>query len=209
MWRTGLHPGTRILFGASVLLPAGNDYEYLHYFVDTTFKNIQSIAQSEDEIQVLNGTKVPGLAYEGLNTLSRFCLPVVYYGNASNRELETSTIYYEPDEEGNPPQLLSTIEKLMPDLATQAGIPEEYLQTERRMSSTIVVELGQDYLDKRLDDPFKSLPFFAPPASSTTDDEDETETTDPDSETPTETAETTSEEPVETPAETPTETAEN
>lgn len=170
-------PAREYFSGASVLLPAGNNYEYVHMFIDTTFMNIQEISQSEDEIQVLNGTKVAGLAYEGLNTLSRFCLPVVYYGNATERPLETSTIYYEPDEEENPPKILATIQKLMPGLETQAGIPEEYLQTERRMSSTIVVELGEDYLDKRLDDPFKTLPFFSPPASSRSSEESDDEST--------------------------------
>lgn len=168
-------PAREFFSGASVLLPAGNDYEYVHFFVNTTFKNIQNISHSTDEIQVLNGTKVPGLAYEGLNVLSRFCLPVVYYGNASDRSLETSTIYYEPDEEGNPPTIISTINTLMPGLQAQAGIPEEYLLTERRANSTVVIELGQDYLEKRLDDPFKSLRFFTAPVTTPADDEETTE----------------------------------
>ena len=171
-------PAREFFSGASVLLPAGSDYEYVHLFVDTAFKNIQTISNSNDEIQVLNGTKVPGLAAEGLNVLSRFCLPTVYYGNASERPLETSTIYYQPDEEGNPPAVMSTIQTLMPGLQTQAGIPEDYLLTERRMNSTVVVELGADYLDKRLEDPFKKLSFFTPPATTTTKDDEEETTAD-------------------------------
>jgi len=163
--------------GASVLLPAGNDYEYVHFFVNTVLNNIQAIASSRDEIQVLNGTKTPGLAYEGLEILSRFCLNVVYYGNASERPIEESTIYYTPDEEGNPPEILSVIETLMPGLNKQSGIPPSYLETERRQNSTVVVELGNDYLSKRLADPFKQLKFVTPVATQEEDTEESVDET--------------------------------
>lgn len=167
-------PARDFFSGASVLLPAGEGYEYVHLFTDIAFNNIDTIANSTDEIQILNGTRTSGLAWEGLTHLSRFCLPVVYYGNASERPLEESTIYYKPiDEEGNPPAMLELVQTLMPGLKTQAGIPQDYLLTERRMNSTIVVELGTDYLSKRMEDPFRNLRFFVSPTTQETNDEEE------------------------------------
>src|SRR5690606_19137677 len=127
-------PAREFFSGASVLLPVGEEYNYVNFFVSTVLNNIQSISNPVDEIQILNGTKVEGLAYEGMSLLSRFCLPVVYYGNSTERPLELSTIYYSVDEEENPPASLEMIKTLMPGIQTQEGIPAEYLQTERRMN---------------------------------------------------------------------------
>ena len=166
-------PAREFFSGASVLLPVGEEYEYVNFFVGLVMNNIQSISNPTDEIQVLNGTKTEGLAYEGLNLLGRFCLPVVYYGNSTEKPLELSTIYYKTDEEGNPPQSLEMIQTLMPNLQTQEGIPPEYLETERRMNSTIVIELGEDYLQNRIEDPFKTLEFYRPPTTTSSNEEDD------------------------------------
>lgn len=181
-------PAREFFSGASVLLPVGEEYNYVNFFVSTVLNNIQSISNPVDEIQILNGTKVEGLAYEGMSLLSRFCLPVVYYGNSTERPLELSTIYYSVDEEENPPASLEMIKTLMPGIQTQEGIPAEYLQTERRMNSTIVVELGEDYLDKRIEDPFKTLRFYPPPVSSTPTEDDEEDDVEDDTETTSEEA---------------------
>ena len=166
-------PAREYFDGASVLLPVGEEYDYVKFFIGTTFNNIETITHAPDEIQVLNGTHVPGLAYEGLNLLSRFCLNTVYYGNAQSRDLEQSTVYYSTDEEGNPPKTLPLVETLMPGVQTAEGIPPDYLATERRQNSNIVVELGSDYLSKRIDDPFKNLRFFAPPPKPETEQEED------------------------------------
>ncbi len=168
-------PAREFFSGASVLLPVGNNFDYIHFFVNTVLQHISPVT-AQQEIQVLNGTKTAGLAYEGMNILNRFCLNVVYYGNASNRELETSTIYYQPSlqlQENNAEDTatLATIDMikiLMPGIQVKEGIPTEYLESETRQSSKVVVELGRDYLQKRLNDPWDSLRFFAPPPSSST-----------------------------------------
>ena len=164
-------PAREFFSGASVLLPAGNNFEYVHFFIGTVLQNVEPISDKV-EIQVLNGTKVPGLAYEGMNLLSRFCLNVVYYGNASNRELQESTVYYKSVEPGTQESSreLTTIEMiktLMPGVKIQAGIPPEYLESEKQKNTTIVVELGEDYRKNRLVDPFDSLRYFVPPPVST------------------------------------------
>jgi len=160
-----LYVPDRKYFGeASVFLPAGNNYDFLHLFVDTVFKNNQ-LLKNKEEIQVLNGTKVPGLAYEGMAHLSRFCLNVVYYTNAENRNLETTTIYYKPGSNGEEPAILPLIKTLIPQVQTVAGIPPSYLEGEKRQNSVIVIELGKDYLSKRLKNPFDTLKYLSTPTS--------------------------------------------
>lgn len=155
-------PAREYFDNASVLLPVGNGYDYTHLFINTTFKNANLLNKNE-EIQVLNGTKVPGLALEGLNLLNRFCLNAVYYGNAENRELEISTIYYKPGPEGEKPVTLDMVTTLMPNIKVQEGIPEAYLQDEKRQNTVMVVELGKDYLEKRIKDPYYTLKYLTPP----------------------------------------------
>jgi len=159
--------------GASVLLPAGGNYDYIHMFVNTEFSNMAALRDPENnKIQVLNATKTPGLASEGMNLLSRFCLNVVYYGNATDRTKEVSTIYYRPvvkadaapDAPAEKPPVLSIITTLMPDIPVVEGIPEEYIDADRRSDSAVVVELGKDYLTKRIKDPYDNLKYLSIPS---------------------------------------------
>jgi LCP family protein required for cell wall assembly len=154
--------------GASVLLPAGNSYEYTNLFTETISNNIKAL-QKQEKIQILNGTRTPGLAYSTMNILSRYCMNIVYYSNASERDLEVSTIYYKEGPEGEKPEILDLLQQFIP-VRTQAGIPPEYLESERRQDSSIVVELGADYIDIRMDDPFDRLQYLIAPETE----EDET-----------------------------------
>jgi polyisoprenyl-teichoic acid--peptidoglycan teichoic acid transferase len=161
-------PAREFFGGASVLLPAGGNYDHLQLFVDTVFNHIDQIRNSaDDKIQVLNGTKVSGLAYEGMSLVSRFCLNTIYYGNAENRDMDLSTIYYKPGLKGEIPAAVSVINKIMPGLQTKSGIPETYLQNEKRKDTTVVIELGRDYLEKRIKDPFDSLKYLEAPKQET------------------------------------------
>jgi hypothetical protein len=189
-------PAREYFDGAAVLLPAGSGYEHLNSFVDFVFNNIKVISY-QDEIQVLNGTKTPGLAGLTMNNLLRNCMNVMYYGNASNRELDESTIYYKPGPEGEEPEVLALITELVP-VKTQAGIPPQYLESERRQNSTIVIELGRDYIQIREPDPFSTLKYLVAPYSAEDDEDEDTPTTEDSTETaeetedpaPTETTET-------------------
>lgn len=153
---------------ASVALPAGGNFDHMHLFVDTVTKYAPAVRAAQSEkIQVLNGTKVAGLALEGVNLVSRFCLNVSYYGNAANRDLPESTIYYRPGPKGEIPQALEILNVIMPGIKNVSGIPASYLDSEKRADSAVVIELGKDYLDKRLKDPFNSLQYLTAPAGST------------------------------------------
>lgn len=168
-------PARKYFAGASVLLPAGGSYDYIHQFADIVFNNTKTIALQE-EIQVLNGTKTPGLAGSTMNLLLRNCLNVTYYGNASERPLTESTIYYQPGPEGEEPETLTLVKKLVP-VQVKAGIPPEYLESDRRKDAVIVIELGNDYLDIMPDNPFNNLQFFQAPITASDDEEDEDDST--------------------------------
>ncbi len=160
-------PDRSYFSNADVILPAGTNFDYIKFFVSTVFRNPQ-ILEKQEQIQVLNGTKVAGLAYEGMSLLSRFCLNVVYYTNAEDRALAESTIYYKTNEQGEKPVALEAIAILMPNLKMKEGIPQMYLEGEKRKDSVIVIELGQDYLSKRIKDPFNSLRYLAAPQPAPT-----------------------------------------
>lgn len=171
-------PAREYFDGASVLLPAGKDYSPVQQVVSTLFNHTKTVA-TQEEIQVLNGTKTPGLAGVTMNLLLRNCLNVTYYGNASDRSLTKSTIYYKPGPEGEEPVTLSLIKELVP-LPVIAGIPPEYTESAKRQNATIVIELGIDYLDLKPEEPFNTLKFLTAPASTkpaTSDDTADTDST--------------------------------
>ncbi len=153
--------------GAAVLLPAGDGYEETRRFSDNYFN------KSFDRnipIQVLNGTKVSGLALLYLNRLSRDCLNVVFYGNASDRELQNTVIRYLPGEDTEEQRQMDNtlqIVKQLIDAPVIDSIPEEYLQGEKRAGSRIVIELGADYKQLTSPDPFSQLRYTTPVAPST------------------------------------------
>jgi LCP family protein required for cell wall assembly len=155
-------PSRELFGGASVLLPAGNDFEFINQFTRDYFDH--DFRQISD-IQVLNGTKTAGLAGKYLDMLSRACLNVVYYGNASDRAMDESRIFYQADEEGNPPADLKLVKHYINAPAVE-GIPPEYLETEKRANTKIVIELGADYKDIVATDPYDKLLYINPPAST-------------------------------------------
>lgn len=155
-------PNREMFGGASVLLPAGNDFQYINQFTRDYFDNdFRQIS----EIQVLNGTKTSGLAGKYLDMLNRACLNVVYYGNANDRAMDESRIFYAVDEEGNPPADLELVKHYLNAPAIE-GIPPEYLETEKRANSKIVIELGADYKQIAADDPYDKLLYVGGTAST-------------------------------------------
>ena len=150
--------------GAAVLLPAGNEFDEINRFSKEYFYS-PSIGPSA--IQVLNATKTPGLAQTYLNRISRDCLDVTYFGNATNREQAKSVIYYNKDQNGQIPAALNAIKEII-NAPVLEGIPAEYLQTAKRASSQIVIEIGADYKSITSADPFSKLLYTAPTIPKTT-----------------------------------------
>lgn len=160
-----LYTPNREYFGnAAVLLPAGKEFDEVKRFAKNYF--YESHSTNNAPIQVLNGTKTSGLALNYLNRLSRDCLDVIYYGNAADRNLEKSTIYYNPiiSKDGKTKQIPEAVEviKNIIDAETIEGIPEGYLETPKRAPAQIVIELGADYKKITSSDPFDKLLYTAP-----------------------------------------------
>ena len=151
--------------GASVLLPAGADYSYTKLFTTKILENIPGLVKQE-EVQVLNGTKTTGLAYEAMSNLSRFCVNVIYYSNAEDRDTDSTIIYYNPGPNGEQPLVLKNVQSIIPSKQVISGIPEQYLSNPKRANTQVVVILGKDYLSNRIDDPFKNLKYTGVPSTS-------------------------------------------
>lgn len=160
--------------GAAVLLPMGDEFEELIRFSQSYF---YSNIDREAQIQVLNGTKTPNLALTYLNRLNRDCLNAVYYGNASDRTLEKSTIYYLPEiDEEKIAQQQATLKAVQAHFNAPLveGIPPEYLESERRMDDKIVLEIGADYDSISSTDVMNNLLYTTPIAPVETDEDEDT-----------------------------------
>lgn len=157
--------------GAAVLLPMGDKFEELIRFSQSYF---YSNIDREAQIQVLNGTKTPNLALTYLNRLNRDCLNATYYGNASDRTLKKSTIYYLPEiDEEKIEQQQATLKAVQAHFNAPVveGIPPEYLESEKRMDDKIVLEIGADYVSISSDDVMDNLLYTTPIAPVKKDEE--------------------------------------
>ncbi len=158
-------PAREFFDGAFVLLPAGKNYDSIHEMADVIF-NHADIVKANPEIQVLNGTKTANLATEVGIYLNRDCLNVTHYGNADTKDHAVTTIYYVPGPKGEKPPVVDVIAKFLPYPAVP-GIPAAYVSSEKTAATQIVIELGTDYLQNRLKNPFSILPYLVAPKTTT------------------------------------------
>ncbi|MFO0780656.1 MAG: LCP family protein [Candidatus Gracilibacteria bacterium] len=158
-------PAREFFGGAFVLLPAGKNYESVHEMTDMIFHHAP-VVKAEPAIQILNGTKTGNLAGEVKEYLNRLCFNIVYTGNASTKDVTSTKIYYQPGVKGEKPAILELVKKYLP-YPEVPGIPAEYLDSEKKTGTQIVVELGSDYLQNRLKDPFDILPYINAPKTTT------------------------------------------
>jgi hypothetical protein len=104
-------------------------------------------------------------------------LDVIYYGNATNRDQSKSVIYYNPilNTDPNHPDLPPTetippaVDEIKAILNAPAikGIPEEYLNTDKRSPAQVVIEIGADYKSITKEDPFSKLLYLESPKEET------------------------------------------
>ncbi|MBU1446550.1 LCP family protein [Patescibacteria group bacterium] len=173
-----LYVPERALFGgAFVLVPIGNNYDFIHQYVDLIF-HYPEVNTNEVQIQVLNGTKTPGLASEAMAVLDRLCLNVIRYGNAQSQDIETTTLYYKGAVQETPegqepaapkaPEALGFINTLIPG-KIDYHIPEKYFEDQYISDANIIIELGADYAENKPDDIFFRYYPSDTPATSTTE----------------------------------------
>lgn len=174
-----LYVPERDLFGgAYVLVPIGNDYSFIHQYVDLIF-HYPELNKDPIQIQVLNGTKSPGLAGESKAVLQRLCFDVIRYGNARSQDIEKSTLYYKPEpvdpesgqqEKQDIPQALYFIKQIIPaEISTE--IPEKYFEPQYVSEADVIIELGEDYAKSKPDDIFF---LYYPTDNGTSEEEEET-----------------------------------
>lgn len=158
-------PAREFFDGAFVLLPAGKNYDSIHEMADLIFRHTD-VMKENPVIQVLNGTKTANMAGEVGMYLNRICFNVIYYGNADTKDHATTTIYYIPGPKGEKPAVVDLIAKFLP-YPQVPGIPAAYLDSDKKAGTQVVIELGADYLQNRLKNPFSVLPYLVAPKTTT------------------------------------------
>ncbi len=163
--------------GAFVLIPIGNDYDFIHQYVDLIF-HYPEINKTKLQFQVLNGTKTAGLAGETKAMLDRLCFDVVRFGNAQNQDIDTTKIFYktpsattEETETSKTPEALYFLNQLIPgEISTD--VPLVYLEEPYKSEANIILELGKDYANSKPEDIFYQYYPSATPASEDDEEED-------------------------------------
>ncbi len=158
-------PAREYFSGAFVLLPAGKNYDSINEMTDLIFNHADAM-ESETPIQVLNGTSTGNLAGEVTDYLDRLCFNVVYYGNADTKDHTDTTVYYQPGPKGEKPAVVDLIAKFL-NFKEVAGIPASYLDSDKKAGTQVVIEIGEDYLKNRLQNPFNVLPYLVAPKTDT------------------------------------------
>ncbi len=150
-------PERRLYSGMFVLLPAGGP-EFIHKYADLIFKN-HEVAGENIKIHVLNGTSRGGAAGETRTILRRFCFEVPRFGNASSKDIQETTYYYQSfQEEDSRPKSLDFLQTLIPGKES-TEIPQEYLDLGYLSDTDVLLELGADYTssERYIRDPFASM----------------------------------------------------
>lgn len=165
-------PERELFSGAYVLVPIGNHFDFIHQYVDLIF-HYPEVNKSLVQVQILNGTKIVGLAAETKALLKRLCFDVIRFGNAQNQQISKTSLFYRDEE--SPPAALDFINHIIPGNLSPE-IPEKYLEPQYISDANIIIELGKDYADTRPEDIFY-LYYPAQSSSTSTTDEKSEETT--------------------------------
>lgn len=164
--------------GAYVLVPIGNDYDFIHQYVDLIF-HYPEINKNPLQFQILNGTKTAGLAGEAKAILDRLCFDVIRFGNAQNQEIKETTLFYKaPETSTETPEGLYFLKQIIPgEVSTQ--IPSIYLESQYISEANIIIELGKDYAENKPEDIFYQYYPSEAPATAEKTEEGEEATTEP------------------------------
>lgn len=149
-------PPREIYGGAFVLRPLGEKFSNIHRYLDLHYL-YPELMSTNYTLQILNGTKIPGLATETKLVLARYGFTTTRYGNADNRELTTTTLY--PRNK----LIVTEFHKALAQIISfqkSEELPIIY-QSEPYLSDTdYILELGNDFvntLDKIKKQQFKPI----------------------------------------------------
>ncbi|MEK7545130.1 MAG: LCP family protein [Patescibacteria group bacterium] len=148
-----LYPPEKELYGgASVLVPAKNSFEDIQKMIDIVMNNSQT---KNVKVQVLNGTKKPMLAGKTKDIFQRHCIDVVRYGNGKDSK-QIFTTYYRKTNTPEINTMISVLQQFIPGMITDE-VPAEYLTPTYASDADIILNLGSDYLQYELKDPFDQI----------------------------------------------------
>ncbi|MBP7898395.1 LCP family protein [Candidatus Gracilibacteria bacterium] len=150
-------PARDLYNGASVLVAARTDNGDIHNLTDIAL-NHPEIKQSGLKLQILNGTKGIGLAAETKIILNRLCLNVIRFGNGQTKDVPRTTYYLKKDISGS---TLEALQKLIPGVVSMQ-IPPKYLEPQYVSDADIIIELGADYLPRKMKDSFDGIVSLTP-----------------------------------------------
>jgi LCP family protein required for cell wall assembly len=173
-------PERNLFGGAYVLVPIGNNYNFIHQYVDLIF-HYPELNKNPIKIQILNGTKTPGLAGESKAMLQRLCFDVIRFGNARSQDIENTTLYYKDktqeeteeenhDQKQTAPEALYFIKQLIPGEISD-DIPDIYFEPQYQSEADVIIELGKNYSKSKPDDIFY---LYYPTDNGSSSEEEET-----------------------------------
>lgn len=129
-------PMRELYGGAFVLLPAGDNYTSVRYFVQLVLygpKNLNDVP-----LAILNGTEKSGFASNTKSILHRFGIKTKYVSNAIAPNLAETT-WYAAAPESN--ELINFLQQLIPGKISDQ-IPDAYKQNKKMNEAKIILELG-------------------------------------------------------------------
>ncbi|MDP4008669.1 MAG: LCP family protein [Candidatus Peregrinibacteria bacterium] len=134
--------------GAFVLVPQTNKFDEIQKFANIVLYKTNVLIEHAP-IHVLNGTKTPNLAFDGLTYIERYGFDVVRYGN-SEEKVEANQIYYRTEDASK-----ATLEALGELLGVEAVSAEgtEYSKEKFSSQADIVVIFGQQFIDFKQQNP--------------------------------------------------------
>lgn len=150
-------PSRDLYGGASVLVPADKTYADIHNITEINL-NHPEIRTGNIKLQILNGTKGLGLAAESKIILNRLCLSVVRFGNGQSKDVATTSYYLKKE---IPKPTLEALQKLIPGTISTI-VPQKYLELPYASESDIIIELGADYLTRKMRDSFDGIVSLTP-----------------------------------------------
>jgi hypothetical protein len=95
-------------------------------------------------LQILNGTNSPGLAIESKLTLVRYGFTTTRYGNASTKDIQTTTLY--PRNNLIITKFPNALKEII-NFSTNENLPEAYTVEPYLSDTDYILELGNDFIE--------------------------------------------------------------
>lgn len=138
-------PERELYGGAFVLIPYSGDNSEIKTFAHLLLFN-PTMFTADTPIQVLNGTKEGGLAAMVKMHLIRYGFDVVRFGNATDQEVSETRIFSNRNLDKAGEVAIQMLSELIPSKIL-GDTPEEYTLENFETDASVIIELGDDFLD--------------------------------------------------------------